>query len=88
MKGGITRAKEHLMIKSGNVAGCKKILKDKRNRGRQSATLRRTEEQSANARELDLESLGFRLLEEDAQGIDEPHNPAPMAVARGGASRL
>ncbi|XLU20766.1 hypothetical protein S245_056832, partial [Arachis hypogaea] len=41
---------------------------------------------SVNARELDLESLGFGLSEEDAQGIDEPHNPAPMAAARGGAS--
>ncbi|XLR59873.1 hypothetical protein S83_010545 [Arachis hypogaea] len=28
MKGGITRAKEHLMIKPGNFAGCKMVLKD------------------------------------------------------------
>ncbi|XLS62022.1 hypothetical protein HN51_016250 [Arachis hypogaea] len=52
----------------------------------QSAIPRSTEEQSVNARELDLEILGFRLLEEDAQGIDEPHNLAPMVAARGGAS--
>ncbi|XLR32210.1 hypothetical protein S83_060110 [Arachis hypogaea] len=83
------------MIKPGNIAGCKMILKDviaelweyynqKKNRGRQSATLESTEEQSVNARELDLESLGFELSEEDTQWIDEPHNPAPMAAARGG----
>ncbi|KAL4343096.1 hypothetical protein HN51_061403 [Arachis hypogaea] len=28
MRGGITRAKEHLMIKPGNVAGCKMVPKD------------------------------------------------------------
>ncbi|KAL4349643.1 hypothetical protein AHAS_Ahas10G0062500 [Arachis hypogaea] len=28
MKGGITRAKEHLMIKPGNVVGCKIVPKD------------------------------------------------------------
>ncbi|QHO06711.1 uncharacterized protein DS421_14g457140 [Arachis hypogaea] len=77
MKGGITRAKEHLMIKFGNVAGCKMVPKDviaelweyyhqKKNRGRQSATPENTEEQSVNARELDLESLGFIFSEEDA----------------------
>ncbi|XLT10962.1 hypothetical protein HN51_056755 [Arachis hypogaea] len=27
-RGGITRAKEHLMIKPGNVAGCKMVPKD------------------------------------------------------------
>ncbi|XP_020963291.1 uncharacterized protein LOC110264956 [Arachis ipaensis] len=96
MKGGITRAKEHLMIKPGNVAGCKMVPKDviaelweyyhKKKRGRQSATPESTEEQSVNARKLDLESLGFGLSEEDAQEIDEPYNPAPMAAARGGAS--
>ncbi|XLS55949.1 hypothetical protein HN51_005704, partial [Arachis hypogaea] len=57
----------------------------KKNRGRQSATPGSTEEQSVNARELDLESLGFGLSEKDAQGIDEPYNPTPMAAARGGA---
>ncbi|QHO19728.1 uncharacterized protein DS421_11g331560 [Arachis hypogaea] len=56
------------------------------NRGRQSATPGSTEEQNVNARKLDLESLGFKFLEEDAQGIDELHNRTPMAVARGGAS--
>ncbi|XP_057756371.1 uncharacterized protein LOC130975625 [Arachis stenosperma] len=62
------------------------VLPSEKNRGRQSATPESTEEQSVNARKLDLESLGFELSEEDAQGIDEPHNPAPMAAARGGAS--
>ncbi|XLS65678.1 hypothetical protein HN51_025652, partial [Arachis hypogaea] len=97
MKGGITRAKEHLMIKPGNVVGCKIVPKDviaelweyyhqKKNRGRQTATPGSTEEHNVNVRELDLESLGFGLSEKDAQGIDEPHNPAPMAAARGGTS--
>ncbi|XP_020979180.1 uncharacterized protein LOC110271879 [Arachis ipaensis] len=98
-KGGITRAKEHLMIKPGNVAGCKMVPKDviaelwefynqKKNRGRQSSTPASTEEQSVNVRELDLDSLGFGLSEEDAQGIDEIPNPTPMAAARGGASSM
>ncbi|KAL4373353.1 hypothetical protein AHAS_Ahas05G0073300 [Arachis hypogaea] len=65
MRGGITRAKEHLMIKPGNIVGSS------------------TEEHSVNARELDLDSLGFGLSEEDAQGIDEIPNPTPMAAARG-----
>ncbi|KAL4371965.1 hypothetical protein AHAS_Ahas06G0218500 [Arachis hypogaea] len=85
------------MTKSGNIAGCKMVPKDviaelweyynqKKNRERQSATPESTEEQSVNARELDIESLGFGLSEQDAQGIDESHNSAPMAIARGGAS--
>ncbi|XLR64770.1 hypothetical protein S83_015442 [Arachis hypogaea] len=28
MRGGITRAKEHLMIKPGNIVGCKMVPKD------------------------------------------------------------
>ncbi|XLT37662.1 hypothetical protein HN873_068954, partial [Arachis hypogaea] len=38
--------------------------------------------------ELDLDSLGFGLSEEDAQGIDEIPNPTPIAAARGGASSM
>ncbi|XLR37847.1 hypothetical protein HN51_024611 [Arachis hypogaea] len=94
-RGGITREKEHLMIKPGNVAGCKMVPKDviaelwkfynqKKNRGRQSSTSASTEEHSVNARELDLDSLGFGLSEDDAQEIDEIPNPTPMAAARGG----
>ncbi|KAL4398328.1 hypothetical protein AHAS_Ahas01G0280900 [Arachis hypogaea] len=60
----------------------------KKSRRRQSATLASTEEHSVNAREFDLDSLGFRLLEEDAQGIDEIPNPTPIAAARGGASSM
>ena len=30
MKGGVTRAKEHLMAKKGNVAACTKTLKNLR----------------------------------------------------------
>ncbi|XLR06785.1 hypothetical protein S83_034723 [Arachis hypogaea] len=37
---------------------------------------------------IDPISLGFRLSEEDAQGIDTIPNPTPMAVVRGGASSL
>ncbi|XLU51732.1 hypothetical protein S245_046546, partial [Arachis hypogaea] len=33
-------------------------------------------------------SLGFRLSEKDAQGIDEPHNLALMAAAREGATSM
>ncbi|KAL4394702.1 hypothetical protein AHAS_Ahas02G0178400 [Arachis hypogaea] len=82
MKGCITRAKEHLMIKLENVAGCKMVPKDvitelwefynqRKNRGKKCATPKNTEERS-----------------EDAQGIDEPHNLAPMAVARGGTTSM
>ncbi|KAL4343371.1 hypothetical protein AHAS_Ahas11G0071700 [Arachis hypogaea] len=60
----------------------------KKNRERQSATPASIEEHSVNARELDLESLGFGLLEEDAQGIDPISNPTPMAAANGGASSM
>ncbi|XP_020988795.2 uncharacterized protein LOC107463415 [Arachis duranensis] len=64
------------------------VLQPKKNRGRQSSTPASTEEHSVNARELDLDSLGFGLSEEDAQGIDEIPNPTPMAAARGGASSM
>ncbi|XLS88238.1 hypothetical protein HN51_038404, partial [Arachis hypogaea] len=37
---------------------------------------------------VDPESLGFRLSEKDAQGIDEPHNLALMAAAREGATSM
>ncbi|XLS77444.1 hypothetical protein HN51_061669 [Arachis hypogaea] len=65
-----------------------RVLQSEKNRERQSATPASIEEHSVNARELDLESLGFGLLEEDAQGIDPISNPTPMAAANGGASSM
>ncbi|XLU68937.1 hypothetical protein S245_027990, partial [Arachis hypogaea] len=59
-----------------------------KNRERQNSTPASTEEHSVNARELDLDSLGFGLSEKDAQEIDEILNPTPMATTRGGASSI
>ena len=81
MKGRATRAKQHLMEKSGNVSKCPKCSQEVKDElwecFKQKKKQEKETEEVQNVRELDLENLGFGLSEDDAEWIDETPNLSP-----------